>query len=81
MKVNLDALTRSEEFVFKWQYRMLGDFGKALVDCFCLADGDNFERLRLAFPVEGEGMYNYLRVHGWWDAVERRAIVSEDEGE
>jgi hypothetical protein len=66
-------LTKGEEFIVKWQYRMLGDFKTALIEAICLADSQNLERLRLGFPDEVEGYLNYSRVEGWWQEVQRKA--------
>lgn len=76
--MNLDKLNKSEEFIFMWQYRLLGHFRTALIEAICRADDDNLARLRLGFPDEVEGYINYSRVAGWWTEVQRKAGIDPD---
>ena len=48
--------TPAEQWVVKWQFRLLGDFGMALAAAIARADDENLERLRLGFPVEVTGL-------------------------
>lgn len=73
--MNLDNLSKSEEFVILWQYRMSGHFKTALADAIGLADEGNLEKLRLGFPDEVQGYINYTQVEGWWKEVQRKAGV------
>jgi hypothetical protein len=52
--------TEAEKAVVKWQFRLTGDFFKALWEAICRADEDNLERLSRGFPTEVEG---YLAWH------------------
>lgn len=72
-------LTEDEEFIVKWQYRMLGDFKKALIEAIKFADESNLERLKKGFPEEVQGFINYTQVSGWWQEVQRRAGIKEGE--
>lgn len=47
--------TPSEKFVIKWQFRLLGDFETALIDCIKRADEHNMERLAEGFPTQVDG--------------------------
>jgi hypothetical protein len=75
--MNLDNLTKEEEFIVKWQYRLLGDFKTALIDAIKLADEGNLIKLSLSFPEEVRGYINYTRVDGWWLTVQRKAGIIE----
>ena len=48
--------TPAEQWVVRWQFRLLGDFGAALAHALTLADEGNLKRLRLGFPAEVEGL-------------------------
>lgn len=69
-------LTVGEEFIVKWQYRLLGDFGTALIEAIKLADRSNLAKLALGFPDEVIGYINYTRIDGWWAEVEERANIA-----
>jgi hypothetical protein len=73
--MNLANLTASELFIVEWQYRMLGDFKKGLIEAICRADEINLHKLSLGFPDEVEGYENYSRVDGWWRAVQEKAEI------
>ena len=68
-------LTAGEEFIVKWQYRLLGHFSTALIEAIKLADEANLERLREGFPHEVEGYINYSRLPGWWQEVQAKANI------
>jgi len=68
-----EGLTRGEEFIVKWQYRMSGGFFAALATAISLADTENRERLSQGFPHEVEGYRHYIGTPGWWDATEDKA--------
>ena len=53
--------TEAEKAVVKWQFRITGDFGKALWEAICRADEDNLERLSRGFPTEVEGYTAWTR--------------------
>lgn len=69
---NLELLTPSERFIFDWQYRLAGDFKKALAEAIARADDGNLARLRLGFPDEVEGYLRFSRESGWWQGVENK---------
>jgi hypothetical protein len=69
-----DGLTKGESFVFEWQYRYAGDFGRTLAMAFSLADTGNFARLSLGFPEEAEAMHNYMSTGGWWSELQTKCI-------
>lgn len=77
--MNLTNLTVSELFIVEWQYGMLGDFKKGLIETICRADGMNLIRLSMGFPDEVEGYKNYSRVDGWWRELQKKIGVKEDE--
>ena len=45
-------LTPGERFITEWQYRLLGDFRKALMDAIVRADEANLTLLMMGFPLE-----------------------------
>lgn len=47
--------TQAEKEVVMWQFRLIGDFKKALWDAICRADELNLARLEMGFPTEIEG--------------------------
>lgn len=77
--MSLADLTMSELFIVEWQYRVLGDFGKGLIEAICRADEINLHKLSLGFPDEVEGYKNYSRVDGWWKAVQEKAEIKGEE--
>ena len=66
------GLTGSETFIYKWQYRLLGDFGHALVQAYLAADSSNRARLGIAFPEEAMALDSYLEEPGWWDSLQEK---------
>ena len=68
----MEELTESEEFIFKWQYRALGQFKTALIEAIMLADDDNIAKLYLGFPNEIDGYISYTQIPGWWKEVLRK---------
>ena len=53
-------LTTEEQFVYEWQYGMLGDsFKGILAKLIAKSDTGNRAKLRLAFPDEVEGVSKY----------------------
>ena len=75
---NLENLSKGERFIVKWQYGMLGDFETALMECIKLADDKNLLNIACGFTEEVSGYMNYTRVEGWWDAVKKRASLTDD---
>ena len=47
--------TASEQWIVKWQFRLLGDFQTALAQAICLADEYNTALLRQIFAVQVDG--------------------------
>ncbi len=77
MPINFDKLDDSEIFIVKWQYRMLGDFGKALIEAIMRADDGNLEKLDLGFPDEVRGYIKYARLPGWWTMAKLKAGIED----
>lgn len=75
--MNLEKLDESEKFIVMWQYRLLGDFKKTLIECIMRADDDNLIRLSLGFPDEVKGYEKYAKTPGWWKEVQKRAGIVE----
>jgi hypothetical protein len=73
-----DSLTKSERFIVKWQYGILGDFHAALIEAIKRADTDNLEKLRQGFPEEVGGYINYTQISGWWQKVQKKAGIKND---
>lgn len=73
--MNLTNLTISELFIVEWQYGMLGDFRKSLIEAICRADEMNLIKLSMGFPDEVEGYKNYARVDGWWETIQEKAEI------
>jgi len=76
IKINLEGLSPKEEFIVKWQFRLLGDFKKALIECIMRADDENLARLEYGFPDEVGGYLNYTRTPEWWDIVKKKANIN-----
>lgn len=74
MNANLENLDPEELFIFKWQYRLLGDFGHALIKAILEADDHNLAKLRIGFPVEVGGYIKYAREPEWWKKVQKKAL-------
>jgi hypothetical protein len=74
-KIQFNSLTPGEEFIIKWQFRLLGDFKTALITAITRADGRNLERLALGFPDEVEGYSNYIQTPGWWADIKKKANI------
>ena len=68
-----DKLDAEQKACVEWQYRMLGDFRKALWTAITLADDDNLSQLKFAFPVEVAAYLNFTRKPGWWPATVKLA--------
>ena len=45
-------LTPGERFIVEWQFRLLGDFRKALMHAIVRADEGNLALLMMGFPLE-----------------------------
>lgn len=73
--MNFNKLTKGERFVVEWYYEMAGSFHMTLAKCFALADTKNRSKLMLAFPEEGEAMYNFHNTPNWWVEVKEKAGV------
>ena len=68
-----ENLTEGEQFIFMWQYGMLGDFKTALIGAIMVADEHNLQRLRRGFPTEVKSYLLYINVEGWWKEVQDKA--------
>ena len=71
---NLDKLSKGERFIFEWQYRIAGSFGKALAEAMALADDSNLEKFRKGFPEEVEALLKYRNEKGWWGKVYEKTL-------
>jgi hypothetical protein len=65
-------VTRSEQFVWDWQYRRLEGFMAKLADCISHADSGNQRRLVKAFPDEAQAIIDFQSKEGYWESVERK---------
>lgn len=76
-KVHLENLDPDEKTVFMWQYNMYDehDFHWNLWQALKTADDSNLRHLGLGFPVEVQGLMRYRMWSGWWDEVERKAML------
>ena len=61
-----------EEFIYFWQYNLLGSFSTNLANTIACADTKNLEKLRKGFPEEVEAMQNFHHKKGWWEEVEKK---------
>jgi len=77
-KINLEELSKGEEFIVKWQFRLLGDFKKALAECIMRADDGNLARLEHGFPDEVKGYLDYTKIPGWWEEIKKKADIDWD---
>ena len=75
-RIKLEGLSSEEEFVVKWQFRLLGHFKTALAELICLADDENLTRLEGGFPDEVRGYLDYTRTPGWWEMVKKKANIN-----
>lgn len=66
------GFSKPEAFVIEWKYNYGGSFTMALAELLAIADNNNLEKLRLAFPDEVEGYVNYTKVRGWWQDLRNR---------
>jgi len=73
-------LTEGEAFIYRWQYRMLGDFSTALIIAIQRADDRNLDRLARGFPVEVNAYLKYRNIEGWWQEVERKGKLNFNGG-
>lgn len=78
MDLNLENLSLGEIRLIEWQYRMCGDFGKALWQAITRADNSNLLRLSRGFPDEVEAYRKFTTVSGYWDDVKIRAGIDPD---
>jgi len=74
-RIKLEGLSTEEEFIVKWQFRLLGDFKKALIECIMRADDENLARLECGFPDEVRGYLDYTRTPGWWGILKKKATI------
>lgn len=74
-KVNLKALTPGEVELVKWQFRLHGDFKKALWEAIARADINNLMALGMGFPDEVAAFNRFANESGYWEDVKRRANI------
>ena len=74
--MKLKNLSEGEQFIVKWQYRMLGHFNTALVDAIAKADIINRTRLARGFPEEVQAYINYSENSGWWESIKQKAEIT-----
>lgn len=65
-------LNAEELAVYKWQYRLHGDFYSCLWEAIIHADGGNLKALAKGFPVEVGGYLKYSSLAGWWEKVQEK---------
>jgi len=53
--------SETDKHLVKWQYRMLGDFETSLMKTIALADEDNLDLLKRAFPFQVEAYLDWTR--------------------
>ena len=63
-------LDRGEQFVWDWQYRLLGGFKESLAHTIQQADTNNQMKLLLAFPVEVQAIIDYQSKEGYWTSIQ-----------
>ncbi len=56
-----DQFSPGEKWIVRWQFRLLGDFNKALAETIIRADDNNLHRLSLGFPDEVGGFLEWNR--------------------
>ncbi len=66
-------LTKSEEFILKWQHRALGSFYSALAEAIIRADPHNRELLAKGFPEEVKGIEMFWWDSTWWIETQAKA--------
>jgi hypothetical protein len=65
-----DKLDEEQRALVEWQYRMCGDFRKALWSAITRADDHNLWLLQEIFPVEVSAYLKYRsQKHYWADTV------------
>ena len=68
-----DKLDEEQRALVEWQYRMCGDFRRALWKAIIYADDGNLERLRQGFPIEVSAFLKFSRQSGYWPATVKLA--------
>ena len=68
-----DKLDAEQRALVEWQYRLCGDFKKALWNAIAHADDDNLELLRRGFPLEVSAFLKFQRQSGYWPATVKLA--------
>lgn len=68
----MSGLTKGEQFVYNWQYRLEDEnsFNGLLAKLMAKADSSNLMALSMGFPEEAEAMDNFHHKKGWWERVE-----------
>ena len=68
-----DKLDGEQRSLVEWQYRLHGDFKKALWNAIAYADDSNLELLRRGFPLEVSAFLKFHRQSGYWRATVKLA--------
>ena len=66
--------TAEEWEMFEWQYHLMGDFRRAVMEAITRADDGNLLKLALGFPDMVYGYTSYSREEGWWQKVQEKAV-------
>lgn len=68
----MDKLTKGEQFVYNWQYRLEDEnsFNGLLAKLIAKADLRNQEKISLGFPEEVEAIQSFQTDAGWWERLE-----------
>lgn len=61
-----DLLDEEQKALVEWQYRLCGDFKKALWNAITHADDGNLELLKRVYPVEVYAYLKFSREPGYW---------------
>ena len=73
MDINFDNLTHGEAELVKWQYRLQGDFNRALWETIARADEDNLMALSMGYPEDVKAFVSFSREEGYWKSVQKKA--------
>lgn len=68
-------MSAEEETVIEWQYGMMGDFRKVLMEAICRADEDNLAKLKAVFPNEVNCYLRFKQKSGWYEKAEKKAKI------
>lgn len=66
------TINAGERSLHRWQYKLAGDFERALWGTIGAADPENLAVLANAFPEHVAAYQKYARTPGWWVALKAR---------